>query len=262
MAAMFAIAEALTAAHVLSSGVSFAVAGTLCLLVIAPRFAARRPIALTALVGLIYVAARSVMLGSQSVAALPALDACAIPAVAMAGCAFSRQLVDVDNNVSRLLSPRADRDWVPFEQGRNEIYREVRRAREHGRPLTLVSLTLPAPNMQTPATISQLVDRQVELRVAQQAVAEALRPHLSECDTITARGEELIILLTETDGARAAEVVAQARADVQMKVEIDIEVGWASFPDDEVTFVGLAERAAARRTEPCLDADKPVIAFG
>jgi hypothetical protein len=117
--------------------------------------------------------------------------------------------------------------------------RELARARRHEQPLTLVVLDV------RPGVFAGLFHRSRILRRASGELSGRLRL----TDALGEVQGRLVAILTDTgrDDARAA--LIRLRADLANQAELleQLELGYASFPEDEVTLVGLHERALERR---------------
>jgi GGDEF domain-containing protein len=134
-----------------------------------------------------------------------------------------------------------------FENGQQEIFREIRRARRYERPLSLLAIGAEAPLSTT--AIEHLIEdlrRDAMGRVANSRVAKLLLEETGGSDVVTRRGEHFLLLLPETD-AQGASLVGQrlARAAAR-RWGLDLHCGISSFPDGEVTFDGLILEAESQ----------------
>jgi hypothetical protein len=131
-----------------------------------------------------------------------------------------------------------------FEKGQGEIYREIRRARRYHRPLTLLAVSPKdgAVKVSLDRFIREFqrdtVDKYITARVA-----EFLSSAMKDCDIITHRNGHFIMLLPETDREKAKEVVASLETAARESLGLDLKFGLSVFPEEEVTFVSLLERA-------------------
>ena len=135
----------------------------------------------------------------------------------------------------------------PFETGQGHLYREMRRARHHQHPVTLIALTA------TPDSMDMSLDlfiRQAQQEIIQEyinaKIAHLLVEELEDYDVITQRGDHFIILLPETDRERAVEVARRLKARAQECLGLDLEMGLASFPEESITLESLVQQAEAR----------------
>jgi len=138
---------------------------------------------------------------------------------------------------------------MPFEQGQEEMYREIRRARQFERPLSLV--TLRPTRRSKEASIHrfwQQAQRESIERYVDARMADLLARETGDCDVITYGDGKFTLLLAETDRHRAEQVVARLAERAETELELSLRVGIASFPEEEVTFSGLLSRAESELT--------------
>ncbi len=114
-----------------------------------------------------------------------------------------------------------------------ETHQELRRARRYQRPAALVAF-VPADEA------AKAGDQKNALRMARLMTRE-----LRKCDVVVPRGEYIVGLLPETSRVGAGHVVSRLRASAAEQLDLPLRAGIASFPDEEVTFVGMMERAVA-----------------
>ena len=77
-------------------------------------------------------------------------------------------------------------------------------------------------------------------------LVDVLASTVDDFDLIAQNEGHFYLLLTESDGSRAGQVVAQVTERVRDVFGAGVDVGVASFPDEEVTLTGLMKRAEAR----------------
>lgn len=135
---------------------------------------------------------------------------------------------------------------MPFEQGQEEMYREIRRARQFERPLTLVSLRpTHASKVASVHRFLQQAQRESIERYIHARMADLLARETGDCDVVTYGDGKFVLLLAETGRERAEEVVRSLEQRAQAELGLSLQSGIASFPDEEVTFSGLLSRAGA-----------------
>ncbi len=134
----------------------------------------------------------------------------------------------------------------PFETGQAEMYREVRRARDFHRPLALLAIAT-AGDVQE-ATLNRIIEEvqheSVKKYVAAR-IAHLLAEETKDCDIITQRNNHFVILLPEVGRSEAAARLRKVENAARQKLGLEFKFGLATFPDEEVTFEGLVERAEA-----------------
>ena len=74
-------------------------------------------------------------------------------------------------------------------------------------------------------------------------MAEVLSEEMKDCSIITRRNGHFITLLPETDRGEAHELMDTLKMAAKEKLGVDLRMGLSCFPDDEITFVHLLERA-------------------
>jgi len=133
---------------------------------------------------------------------------------------------------------------LPFESGQAEIYREIRRARLHDRPAAL--LVVAPANAGSPAVgdrVTAEIARAMSRDYLNARLAGMLASAMTGCETITQRDGRFIVLLPETDREAAAKIVDTLRAVARAELDLELKFGYSLFPEEEVSFVGLLERA-------------------
>jgi hypothetical protein len=125
-----------------------------------------------------------------------------------------------------------------------EIYREVRRARLHQRPMALLTLR------QAPGTSERVPDRiqrEATLALAHHYLSAAISRAVCgvfEDDQIVAKqNDHYLIVLPETTPEAVPEAVRRLRQAVQEQIGINLQVGAATLPGDATTLEGLLDIA-------------------
>jgi hypothetical protein len=145
-------------------------------------------------------------------------------------------------------------NWVTrplsFLEMQDQFYREVRRARLHDRPLSLVAVR---PDTQlSPMQINALIaETQLRLTKHYQEVrfAELFSTELSDCDLIAKCDDHFVLMLAETDSKRARDVARRLEVRVRELLGVGLQTGVATFPLEEVTLAGLVKRAESGLAE-------------
>ena len=223
-------------------------AAIVALLICVPRIHSFSPYLLSTLLVSLFVLCKS-LIGYE-------VDGIRLPLTITEGCAIlvtillSRKVVQSIAEFERAaidaILMQQDRQLSSFDMQQAEIYREIRRARQFNRPLALVAL---AP---TPQSVEHSLSRFVQ-EVQQKAVetyvharvAEVLSDEVSHCDLIARRNSHFVMLLPETNGAGANALARRLKDAVEARLGLKLHAGTACFPEQEVTFSGLLERAEA-----------------
>jgi hypothetical protein len=178
---------------------------------------------------------------------LTVTEICAVLVTIQLAHHLGRNLEESRQSVVNALVSHLEDNSRPSGDGLQEIYREVRRARSHGRPLTLLAL---AP---TDDSVNISLDRftkeiqQTTLRhYAQAKLGELLTAGAKSSDIIARNHDHFVMLLPETGRHKANRLIRKLRASARSALGLELAVGASVFPEDEVTFVKLMERARAR----------------
>jgi hypothetical protein len=148
--------------------------------------------------------------------------------------------------VGQLLVRHLPDPALGFEAGQGVMYREVRRARRREHPLCLLALDVEggdAEHLRSP--LLEEVQRDHLRGYASARLAEILARETQEGDIIVRHQDHLLTLLPETRRADALRVADRLRRRVAERLGLELRVGLSSFPDQELTFDELLERAEA-----------------
>lgn len=136
------------------------------------------------------------------------------------------------------------------------IYREVRRARNHQRPLALISIGVEEKSINL--AVEKMVE-EIQLSMVKQyklqRLAKMLNEQLEDCAIVVRDTNRFLAVLPETKPDELAIVLERIRYNAHSQVNIDLRIGTASLPDDSYTFEGLLEKAtqgmeAGQEAEP------------
>jgi hypothetical protein len=130
-----------------------------------------------------------------------------------------------------------------FEVAQGQIYREVRRARRHRRPLTLVAIRAEGAEEAPPNELLELMQREGVERYAVARLARLLADQTQDCDVVAERDGHLVTLLPETGREEAEQIVGRIASEARSRLGLSLRVGLSTFPNEEVTFDGLIKRA-------------------
>lgn len=149
-----------------------------------------------------------------------------------------------------------------IEQG--DMYQEVRRARAHNRPLTLMALE-PEANSFTVAVekMVQEVQRATMKQYVLAAMAKILKDMFGPYSIIAQDGGRFLVLLPEVSKESVPRLTTQLRGQLQEAMDLELQIGTASMPDIEI-FDGLVEAAYAdmnsKTQHKSEEAAKPAVA--
>jgi hypothetical protein len=148
--------------------------------------------------------------------------------------------------INLLLVDNIKRRAQPFETGQAEIYREIHRARRYQRPLSLlaVSATDPSVKFSLDRLRQEVQDNLIKNYVAA-GLADMLLEEMYDSDIITQREDHFIILLPEITRKNVSEVVRKLELAAKERLGLELTFGVSTFPDEEITFERLLDRAEA-----------------
>jgi hypothetical protein len=141
-------------------------------------------------------------------------------------------------------------------KGQEAMIREMRRARRHRRPLSVLSLVPARPirREELDRILSEMrrsaVDHYTDARLA-----SLLVERVDTSSIVTKEGDHFVVLLAETDRNEAQQAVARIEHEFSKELGISVRCGISSFPDEETTLTGLLETSELemRRTQAWVD---------
>lgn len=132
----------------------------------------------------------------------------------------------------------------PFSSGQGEMYREVRRARRHQRPLALMAIGVEEESIRVALDrMVQEVQQTMMKQYVLSGVARTLCDELEDYNIIAQRNDHFLALLPEVTPEELTELSERLRRAVSEQVGVTLQIGTASFPKDAVTFESLVEKA-------------------
>ena len=134
----------------------------------------------------------------------------------------------------------------PFDDGQEEIDREIRRARTFRRDLSL--LTIAAADETVGAALdkfTQEVQRDTIHKYVMTRIAELLSTEMKASDIITRSDDHFVTVLPETSRKGATQLIEKLKRSARERLGVELTVGLSVFPEEEITFVKLLERAHA-----------------
>lgn len=130
-------------------------------------------------------------------------------------------------------------------QGQTLLYREVRRARNHQRPLTIIKVEVDENSIEIALDrIVQEAQQTMKKRYALSMVSKILCTKLEDSDTIVQNGDYFLIALPEMCPENIPGLIGRLQKQVMENVGINLKFGSASLPRDGLTLEGLLDRAS------------------
>jgi GGDEF domain-containing protein len=178
--------------------------------------------------------------------ALPttAIETCSIVFTSLILIWVYEPVHEFENAVTELTFGHSQKVIDTGEEGQSLLYREVRRARNHQRPLAIMAIAIDE------STITGSLDRMV--KEAQQSilrqftvtsVSRTLREKLEDCDIVVQTNNHFVVMLPETKPDDLPSLTERIRKLVAEQVGVEIKIGTASLPKDSFTLEGLLDKA-------------------
>jgi GGDEF domain-containing protein len=133
-----------------------------------------------------------------------------------------------------------------FSTDQAEMYREVKRARHHQRPLSLMAIGIEEASIQV--ALERMVQEAQQAMMRRYVLSDVARALCGELEdyNIVAQGEgHFLVLLPEASPQNVNELVTKLCTVVSEQVGVSLRIGTASFPSDAVTFESLVEKASS-----------------
>jgi GGDEF domain-containing protein len=175
---------------------------------------------------------------------LTVTEICAIAVTTILAYWVSKGVSEFEHAIVHITIGQADELPVPFSTGQAEMYREVKRARHHQRPLALMAIGVEKESIQVALDrMVQEVQQVMMKRYVLSEVARTLCDELEDYNVIAQSNDHFLVLLPEVTPEGVGDLACRLRKAVYEQVGITLRLGTASFPKDTVTFESLVERA-------------------
>lgn len=192
-------------------------------------------------------------------AALP-LTVTQVSAILLTGL-ISRQisygLRDVEKLIGDITTGYIGKLPKSFSETQDVIYRELRRARHHQRPLSVITFKVDKSSLQValPKLIKKIQQAMMNEYILA-GITRVLDENVSDFGTIALRDNCFIVVLPETTGDEALMISKDLKKVVQEKVSVNLLAGTASFPEEAVTFEALINVATHGSNQAELEQDQ------
>jgi GGDEF domain-containing protein len=171
-------------------------------------------------------------------------EVCAIAVTIILARWVNNGMSEFESAIAHITIGKFDALSESFSTGQAEMYREMRRARHHQRPLSLMSVGVADESVQVALDrMVQEVQQAMMKRYVLSDVAKTLCEQLEDYDIIAQKDDHFLLLLPEVTSEQLADLIGQIRQVVSEHVGVTLQIGTASFPDDAVTFESLVEKA-------------------
>ncbi len=146
--------------------------------------------------------------------------------------------------------------------GHESIYREVRRARNHQRPLAIISVGV--DHRSSDPVVEKVGQENQRSGMKQQlhnGLSKMLCDELEDCAVIVQDNHHYLAVLPETLPEELSVVVERLRQKASVEVGVEIKIGVATLPKDGYTFEGLVDKATCemnndRNPEACISMEQ------
>jgi GGDEF domain-containing protein len=182
-------------------------------------------------------------------AALPltVTEVCVIAITTILASWVSNALTEFEHAIAHITIGPVSVPLDSSSTGQAEMYREIRRARHHQRPLSIVALGLEESSIQV--ALDRLVRETQETMMKRYVLADVARTLCSELEdyNLIARTDDcFLILLPEMSSDKLGRVIDRLRTVVHDRVGVTPKFGTASFPESATTFESLVEIAVGQ----------------
>jgi GGDEF domain-containing protein len=175
---------------------------------------------------------------------LTVTEICVIAITTLLARRVSNGVDEFESAIAHITIGQVDSLPESFATGQAEMYREMRRARHHQRPLALMAIGVEEESIQI------ALDRMVH--EAQQAmmkryvlsdVARTLCDELEDYNIIAQSNDHFLVLLPEVTSEHLSDLSGRLHSALSDRLGVTLQIGSASFPEDAVTFKSLVEKA-------------------
>lgn len=175
---------------------------------------------------------------------LAIVEVCVITITLILSGWVGMSLTGFENAVTKLTLGQREKKVDPGIPGQGSIYREVRRARNHQRPLALISIgvdekTIDLADDQMVQEIQRSMLKQFKLR----ELSKLLSEQLEDCAVIVQDDDRYLAVLPDTLPEEISYVVERLRQKALVEVGVAVKIGVATLPGDGYTFEGLVDKA-------------------
>jgi hypothetical protein len=169
----------------------------------------------------------------------------------------ARQLNEIGEAVISTIINPLRKDIYPFESSQSDIYREIRRARQHQHDVSLLAASVCEPSFHLNRNRfireleNEIIQRYINARVGKIFVD---RLHIT--DIVAQRDNHFIILLPHTGKEDTSKIVHRLQSNVRERLGINLNIGAATFPAEATTFEKLLETAEEKMCQSATEEEK------
>jgi hypothetical protein len=166
---------------------------------------------------------------------------------------LAREIAEVDEVIEKITLPMLGQRVLRLREASEEIKTEFIRSRRHSRPLSVMVVEMD-PN--TPKASMERVVREIQktmvIRYLNSSLAQLLTREARRTDLIMDPEDEngFILLCPETNSDGSEVLAARLEESVREELGVNIKCGYASFPDQALTFEDLLQKAQFHLSAP------------
>jgi GGDEF domain-containing protein len=153
-------------------------------------------------------------------------------------------IFDFENAVADITISHREKVIETTKEGQGMLYREVRRARNHQRPLAMLAISVDENSFK--GAVDRIVKEAQESIIRQFTLAnvsKTLCEKLEDCDIVVQNNNHFLVVLPETAPDDLPGLIDRLRKQVADQVGVELKIGTASLPQDGFTFEGLLDKA-------------------
>lgn len=178
------------------------------------------------------------------------IEVCAISVTTILAHRVSLGLSEFESAVAHIGFWQTGELSESYSTGLAEMYQEVRRARRHQRPLSLLAVEIEEESIKTALDRIVVETQQAMIkRYAVSGVAGTLCDELEDYDIVAQGNDRFLVLLPEATPQSLTALTDELRMVVSERVGVSLRIGTASFPNDAVTFESMVEKACRQAKE-------------
>jgi hypothetical protein len=189
-----------------------------------------------------YLFLKSSLNYSLSLGELPIIvtEICALGITMFLTRHLGRRLESIYETLADLTIGHLGEEAVPFSTGQSLIYSEIRRARLYSRPATLLAISATKESVELSIDyFVQEAQREIVKQYIAARISDLLIKELNDCDIVARRQDHFVTLLPEATRETVLEVVNRIKEEAAEKLNLDLKIGWATFPEEAVTFESM-----------------------
>lgn len=173
------------------------------------------------------------------------MEICFISLATLLALWINSAIEEFENSIEKITMGSHVNPSEAEAEGQALLYREVRRARNHQRPLTLMKVEIDENSIEI--VLDRMVQEAQQIMKKQYAlsnVSKTLCDKLEDSDIIVQKKDYFLIILPETKPENIPGLIDRLQKQVSEKVGVNLKIGTASLPRDGLTLEGLLNKAS------------------